>query len=156
VSSWFFVGSGPSFLDQGAEDLEGQPALQIDAGMGSSPEHRFVAGGVGRVLPHFGKGVDLALLVRLAPQPYVLGKWGFAVDVGGYQRFWGQGSSGGMATLSVGAPYGLTLGLTGAYGTNDAQTYIATLGIDFARLTVHRHSGLDWWRNPYPSPRRAE
>lgn len=153
VSSWFFAGTGPSFFDRGSGRVETQPALQIDAGMGSTPENRFVAGGIARIMPHFGDGIDLAVLLRLAPQPYVLGKWGVAVDLGGYQRFWGQGSTGGMATVSIGAPYGITLDVTGAYGTNSQQTYVATLGIDFARLTVHRYSGLDWWRNPYPSPR---
>jgi hypothetical protein len=36
-------------------------------------------------------------------------------------------------------------------GTNDVQGFLGTIGIDFARLTVHRTSGQNWWPN-YPLP----
>ena len=37
-------------------------------------------------------------------------------------------------------------------GSGDQKLYFASLGIDFARLTVHRHTGLDWFPNPMRVP----
>jgi hypothetical protein len=41
-------------------------------------------------------------------------------------------------------------------GSNDVRTYSAVLGLDLARFTIYRSSGLDWLSNPYPSPPTRE
>ncbi|HEX6767625.1 MAG TPA: hypothetical protein VF103_19130, partial [Polyangiaceae bacterium] len=86
-------------------------------------------------------------------QSYVLGTWGGALDLGGYERFWGFRSGGGMGALVLGAPWGITLRGEAAIGTNDARSFGILLGIDFARLTVFRSVGEKWFPNPYPAYR---
>jgi hypothetical protein len=156
VSSWMFFGSGPSALDFGRDTLEWQPTLLVETGLGSPPSGSVIVGGLGRMHIHFGQGADLALLVRTASHGFVNGDWGAAVDLGGYQRWWGVGSSGGLGSLVLGAPWGITLNLTAGVGTNDARTYAAVLGLDFARLTIYRRSGETWWKNSLPAYRPEE
>jgi hypothetical protein len=86
----------------------------------------------------------------------VTGGFGLALDVGPYRRFWGDGSTGGQAALVLGAPWGITLSVGGGLGTNDARLFGATLGLDFARLTVYRLAGENWFLNPHPAYRPKE
>lgn len=156
VSGWMFVGSGAAVLRDEATSATLEPTLAVDIGMGAPPSRKIVIGALARVQPFFGQGVDLGLVVRAATRGFVQGDWGGAVDLGGYQRWWGIGSTGGLATLQVGAPLGFTFGLSAAVGSSDAQTYSAFAGIDFARLTIYRRAGTNWWRNAYPSPRPTD
>ena len=154
VSSWLFVGGGPSWLRQGSDaELELAPSLQIQTGMGTPPSRTIVLGGLGTMQTHFGHGTDLGLALRIATHGFVNGDWGAALDLGGYQRWWGEGSTGGTAALVLGAPWGITLGLNGSMGTNDHLGYSGVLGIDLARLTVYRRSGQSWLKNPFPAYR---
>jgi hypothetical protein len=156
VSSWLFVGGGASSLDQASEDATTQPLLQIETGMGSPPGGALIVGGLGRLQTHFGAGTDLGLALRVATHGFANGDWGGAVDLGGYQRWWGKGSTGGAGALVLGAPWGLTLNLGAHLGTDDARGFTAALGIDFARLTVYRRSGENWWKNTFPAYRPGE
>lgn len=122
--------------------------MQLEGGFGTPPSS-FVVGGLFRAQSYFKEGTDLALLLRGATGGFVQGGWGLAVDVGPYQRFWGHGSQGGLAALVLGAPWGITLSAGGGMGTNDQRFASATLGLDFARLTVYRSSGTRWFMNPY-------
>jgi hypothetical protein len=97
----------------------------------------------------------LALLVRGATGGFVQGRWGFAIDAGGYERFWEEGSQGGLAALALGAPWGVTLSASGGIGTNDHRFASVTLGLDFARLTVYRSSGTNWFMNPFVTDERG-
>jgi hypothetical protein len=151
VSSWLYTGAGPSWVDDGRGSTDPQLSLQIDTGLGSPPSEPVIVGGLARFMPHFGRGTDLGLLLRIATGGYQRGNWGGALDLGGYQRFWGVGSTGFMGTLSLGAPFGVTLDVLAAAGTNEAKSFGGTLGIDFARLTIYRESGLNWWTNPFPA-----
>ncbi len=56
----------------------------------------------------------------------------------------------------LGAPWGITLSATGTLGSNDERSVSAVLGIDFARLTVYRTSGGQWWPNTFPAYRPGE
>src|SRR5437867_3958552 len=78
VSSWLFVGAGPSRFDGGTISRRDQVALQLDTGIGSPPGYAVVAGGLARIQPYFGSGADVALLARLATRGYVNGGWGVA------------------------------------------------------------------------------
>ena len=153
VSSWLFVGSGPTVLSQENADAATRWSLQVDTGIGTPPEDFLIFGGLGRLHAHFGEGADLALLLRTAMPGFVNGSWGGAIDLGGYQRFWGIESTGGAGSLVLGAPWGVTLSLGAMVGTNEARTFSASLGIDFARLTVYRLSGQSLWVNPFPPGR---
>jgi hypothetical protein len=154
VSGWANASAGPSFIDDG-EGMETQGALSLQAGVGTTPENPFVLGGLFHLETHFTRGTDLGLLARFATQGYVLGDWGGALDLGGYERFWGIGSEGALGALVLGAPWGITLRGEAAIGTNDARSFGIVLGVDFARLTVFRTTGEDWFPNPYP-PRREK
>jgi hypothetical protein len=156
VASWMYVGGGAGLLSDEATESSLHPALAISTGLGTLPEGPVSVGGLLSIQPYFGAGTDFALLARLATRGYVLGDWGLALDVGGYQRWWGVGSTGGQAGLSLGAPWGLVLTGLGSRGTHDARTFAVTLGIDFARLTVYRTSGTNWWHNPFPAVREEQ
>ena len=150
VSSWAFVGGGVSRLEQSALSARTVPSMRLHFGMGSDPSHPLIVGGLFSLEPHFGYGSDLALSVRTATHGYVNGQFGLALDLGGYERFWGQGSAGGTGTLWLGAPWGLALGAGGTVGSHDARGFSLILGVDFARLTVYRAAGTSWFLNPFP------
>jgi hypothetical protein len=156
VSSWAYVGSGVSALEQKSLEHRIDPTLAIEAGIGLPPTSKLVVGGMFKLAALFGDGADLGLAVRVANRSFVTGGFGLALDAGPYRRFWGEGSTGGQAALVLGAPWGITLSLGGGLGTNDARLFGVTLGLDFARLTVHRLSGENWFPNPHPAYRPKE
>jgi hypothetical protein len=153
VSSWAYVGSGASAFEQRGLELKVDPTLAIESGIGTTPSRRFVVGGMFKFRTLFGDGTDLGVALRLATQSFVTGGFGLAIDAGPYARFWGVGSAGAQAAVVFGAPWGITLSVGGGVGTNDAQQIGATIGIDFARLTVYRLSGESWFQNPHPAYR---
>jgi hypothetical protein len=156
VSSWVYVGGGLSSLKQQNLELKVDPSLAIETGIGTAPTHPLVVGGMFKLQALFGNGADLGVALRLATRSFVTGNFGLALDAGPYQRFWGEGSTGGQASLVLGAPWGITLSLGGGIGTNDARQFGATLGVDFARLTVYRLAGENWFPNPHPAYRPKE
>ncbi len=156
VSSWAYVGGGASAFEQQGLELKLDPTLAIEVGMGTSPARPLVLGGMFKLQTLFGDGTDLGLALRLATRSFVTGDFGLAVDAGPYRRFWGEGSTGGQAALVLGAPWGITLSVGGGIGSNDARQFGATLGLDFARLTVYRLAGESWFPNPRPAYRPKE
>jgi hypothetical protein len=156
VSSWLFLGPGVSSTQEGKADPKRQPTLVLDTGIGTPPSGIIAVGALFHFQPHFGRGSDLGLMMRTATRGFVNGGWGAAIDLGGYQRWWGIGSSGGMGQLALGAPWGITLEVGGGIGTNDSRHMSAVIGIDLARLTVYRRTGESWWLNPFPAYRPEE
>jgi hypothetical protein len=156
VSSWAYVSGGMTSLKQQKLELEVDPTLAIETGLGTAPRHPFVVGGMFKLQALFGNGADLGISLRVATRSFVTGNFGLALDAGPYQRFWGEGSTGGQASLVLGAPWGITLSLGGGMGSNDARQFGATLGVDFARLTVYRLAGENWFPNPHPAWRPKE
>lgn len=156
VSSWLYLGGGASQVKNEGLERSILPSLQLETGMGSSPANSFVFGGLLRTHTYFGEGTDLALLFRGASHGFVNGGFGLAVDVGPYQRWWGEGSTGALGSVSLGMPWGVNVSASAGFGTSDAQTWGLTVGIDFARLTVYRRSGEQWWKNPFPAYRPDE
>lgn len=156
VSSWAYVGSGVGAFEQRGLELELDPSLAIETGIGTSPSRRVVLGGMFKLQTLFGDGTDLGLALRVATQSFVLGDFGLALDAGPYRRLWGEGSTGGQASLVLGAPWGITLSVGGGIGSNEARHFGATLGLDFARLTVYRLAGESWFPNPHPAYRPKE
>jgi hypothetical protein len=108
-----------------------------------------------RVQPYFGEGSDLALLFRGATRGFVQGDLGVAIDAGGYERFWGEQSQGGLASIVLGGPWGMTLSATGGLGTHNHRFASLTLGLDFARLTVYRLSGRSMFLNPFATDEKG-
>jgi hypothetical protein len=153
VSSWALVGGGVSQLAQKQLPSTTVASMRVHFGMGTDPSHPLVLGGLFSWEPHFGYGSDIAQMVRLATRGYVNGGLGLAFDLGPYERFWGERSVGGAGTLWLGAPWGLSLGVGGSVGSNDARGFSAILGIDFARLTVYRNTGTNLFLNPFPAYR---
>lgn len=153
VSSWAYAGFGPGILDFGAEERE-RLVLEWEAGVGSAPA-AWVFGGVFRGQSFLGDGTDLSLLARGASRGYVQGAFGFALDLGAYQRFWGEGSTGVTSAVVFGIPWGITLRAGGGLGTNDQRFASLTLGLDFARLTVYRTEGTGWFANPFATDERG-
>jgi hypothetical protein len=154
ASSWFSVAGGlGSFTEAGQRQYPG--ALQLELGMGSSPASPVVVGGVAKTLSYFGNGTDLAFTLRLASGGFARGGFGFAIDAGGYQRWWGEDSSGFLGALVLGGPLGLQLTAMTEQGTSDVQAYAAVIGIDFLRLTVYRNASGGYWPNPMLAPVEA-
>jgi hypothetical protein len=151
VSSWFYTGFGPALM-RGEDNPRW--TLELETGIGTPPGP-VVFGGVVRAQPFFGLGTDLALMARGATRGYVQGGFGLAVDAGGFERFWGRHSAGGLASLSLGAPWGITLSASGGMGTHDTRFATMTLGIDFARLTIYRTNGTRWFMNPFATDERG-
>jgi len=150
VSSWFYVGGGMTALS--SEQRQG--TLQAELGMGSPPSGILILGGLVKTLTFFGEGSDVALVARIASGGFVRGGFGFALDGGGYERWWGESSTGFIGALVLGAPYGIQLtGLT-ERGSGDVRTYGATIGIDFLRLTVYRTTSQSYWPNSVVPPLR--
>lgn len=127
--------------------------MRLQIGLGTPPSNLVVFGGLLSLEPQFGHGSDLALLLRTATRGYVNGGFGLALDLGPYERFWGDESVGGAGMLWLGAPWGISLGMGGSFGSHDAREVSAILGLDFARLTVYRNTGTSWFPNPFPAYR---
>lgn len=153
VSSWLFVGGGVARLEQHALPATTAGAMRLQFGMGTAPSNPLVFGGLFSLEPNFRYGSDLGLLFRSATRGYVNGNYGLALDLGPYERFWGEKSVGGAGTLWLGAPWGVALGVNGSLGSHDARGVSVILGVDFARLTVYRTSGTNWFPNPFPAYR---
>jgi hypothetical protein len=152
VSSWFFAGGGAAAFDPAVPGKSLIGLMQLETGMGTSPVHPFVVGGLLKTMTFFGQGTDLVLAARVATRGFVLGNWGLALDAGGFERWWGPlGSSGGIGALVLGGPVGIQATAFGEIGTGDMRTFGFTLGIDLMRMTVHRTTGLGHWTNPYPT-----
>lgn len=150
ATSWLYVGGGAGVVDQ--DQRETHSTVQLDTGLGTSATHPLVAGALFRVQGYLGAGADLGLAARLVTRGFALGDFGGGIDAGVYQRWWGSGSTGFTGNLVLGAPWGITLLGGASVGSGDERIYFASLGIDLARLTVHRHTGLDWFANPMRSP----
>jgi hypothetical protein len=150
ASSWLYVGGGTGVLD--AADRKAHPALQLDTGLGTPATHPLVFGGLFRAQAYFGSGVDVAVVLRGVSRGFARGDWGVGLDIGAYQRWWGTDSTGAIGNLVLGGPWGLTLLGGATVGSADQRLYFASLGLDLARLTVHRHSGLSWFANPMRAP----
>ena len=148
VSSWVGMGFGPSSLTtDGSNSVV--PSLRFETGMGSSPRAPMAVGGLLGFQAHFGHSADLSLSLRSATRGYVDGGWGIAMDIGGYHRF-GEVSNGVLGSLTLGAPWGLTLAGGASAGLGGARSVYTLIGFDFARLTVYRRTGGRWWPNPQP------
>jgi hypothetical protein len=151
ISGWTHVSGGAMGWRSGAEDpIALSPIMTIDAGVGSSFDEPFLLGGVFRVQPVFGHGVDLALLVRGATRGFQTDWVGIAIDLGAYQRLWDNNSTGFLGQAILGGPLGLQLAGFGSVGSHDTFGFGGTLGIDFARMVVYREHLLDWWPNHRP------
>jgi hypothetical protein len=153
-STWFYAGAGPAELD--FEPEERPVLLQIETGLGTPAKHGIVLGGLFQLHTYLQHGADLGAAIRTTHANFVLGSWGAALDLGFYQRWWGGDSTGASARVVLGAPLGITASIGGTLGTGEHRTLSATLGIDFARLTVHRTTLLNWWSNPFPPETGAE
>jgi len=147
-STWMYLGAGPAELER--DETDRSTLIQVETGLGSPAKFGLVFGGLFQLHGYLEHGIDLGAALRTTHEGFVLGSWGVALDLGFYQRWWGGDSTGGSARLVLGAPLGITASLGGALGTNDHRTLSATVGIDFARLTVHRDALLNWWTNPFP------
>lgn len=154
AASWFSLAGGlGNFSEGGTRQYPG--ALQLELGLGSSPARAVVVGGVVKTLSYFGNGTDLAFTLRAASGGFARGGFGFAIDAGGYERWWGENSAGFLGALVLGGPLGLQLTGMTEQGTNDVRAYAAVFGIDFLRLTVYRNASGGYWPNPILAPVQA-
>jgi hypothetical protein len=155
ASAWAFLGGGAMGWKQ-SRDASINPAgtMVIDAGAGTSPDARFIVGGLFRFQPVFHGGLDLSLLARFCTHGFQAGDWGLALDAGGFARPWGARSIGFAGSASLGMPLGFTLMLQTEVGTDKAIAFGAVAGIDLLRLTIYRQTLLNWWQNPSPAWRK--
>ncbi len=152
ANGWLHLGGGALVTKHGADvDPELASTMLIDMGLGTEAHGPFIFGGLFRIQPVFEHGVDLALMARAATTSFQTSYIGFALDAGAYQRWWGLDSTGFIGQGVLGGPFGLQLSVMASVGTRDSWGVGTALGIDLARLTVHRDHLLDWWPNPKPS-----
>ena len=149
MSSWFYAGGGMSSLSPTPGSTSRPGTLQMELGMGSPPDGAVVVGGLAKMMTFFSHGSDLALVTRGASGGFVRGGFGFAIDAGAYQRWWGQDSTGFIGSLVLGAPLGIQIAGVTEQGSNHVKVYGATVGIDFLRLTVYRTTLQSFWSNPF-------
>jgi hypothetical protein len=147
-------GGGLSSLTEETASRENRATLQAAFGVGSPSSHPVVLGGIVKSMTYFSNGTDLIAAVRGANGAFARGGWGFAVDAGAYQRWWGLSSTGFAGALVLGAPYGIEAAFTFEDGRNGVRTYAGTLGVDLLRLTVYRTFGENYWPNPFPAARK--
>ncbi len=145
-----YVGGGMSRVDvNGSDDFA---ALSVDAGIGTPATSSFVWGAVFHGAGRFGHGLDLGGALRIATGSYARGDFGVGLDLGPEYRFGDDRGAAGAARLILGAPWGISASAGGSYGADEVKVFMVTLGLDFARLTVHRDVGLGWFPNPQRSP----
>lgn len=150
VSSWLALDAGANQFRPVGFHHDVVPSLRLSTGMGTDPSHDWILGGVVRSETLIGSGTDLSFSLRLADHGFANGQWGFAVDAGPLARWWGDNRYGATTALTLGGPWGLQAGLQATFGEPNIQTYGCFLGIDLARLTIHRHSGENYWENTFP------
>ncbi len=150
ATSWMYLGGGSGSLK--SDEARTRGLVQIDAGLGVPADRAIVWGALFRLQPYWDSGIDLGLVGRAVTRGYARGEFGLGLDVGVMQRWWGESSTSLTANLVLGGPWGIAVNGGVSYGGEQSQTLFATIGIDFARLTVHRHSGLNWFQNPMRSP----
>jgi hypothetical protein len=152
TATWLHAGGGVlGFQEAKDTDLLLAATMAADVGVGTTVRDApFSFGGLFRVQPVFGYGVDLDLYVRFCNRTFMTGPIGFAIDAGGYARFWGVKSAGFSGEAILGGPLGLQLAALGEYGSGGSFAFGGVLGFDLARLIVHRETLLDWWQNPRP------
>lgn len=155
ASAWAYLGGGAMSWKTGETPATWGNTMQLDAGVGTTPDGPFIVGGLFRIAPIFGEGSDLSLLGRVATHGFQAGDFGVALDLGGYERFWGEGSAGFSGGIVLGAPFGLQLAAETLVGNHEAFAYGFSVGIDLLRLTVYRQSTLDYWPNPKPAQERT-
>lgn len=157
VASWVFLGAGWSHVQE-TRVGEGSDysALLFNAGFGTSPAAPWIVGGVFQGGANFGFGSEWGGAFRVTTGGYSRGTWGLAFDVGPQYRVGEHAGAIGSTRLSLGGPWGLVLNGGASYGADEVATFTVALGLDFARLTVHRSSGLNWFPNPFPSPSRED
>lgn len=144
-----YVGGGAfGWKSEAAQSFSKNGAMALDCGVGTTPDASFILGGYFHIQPMFGAGTDLALALRGATHGFQAGDWGFAIDAGGYARFWGEQSYGFFGGPVLGAPLGFELHLDTEIGTAKAVALGATAGLDLLRLTVYRQSLNNYWYNP--------
>ncbi|MCA9625741.1 MAG: hypothetical protein KC731_42255 [Myxococcales bacterium] len=152
AAGWLHTGGGVLvFKDGSGADLAVQPTMAIDAGVGSSTQAPFIFGGYFRAQPVFGEGLDLALFGRFCNQGFQQGVIGFAIDLGAYQRLWGEKSTGFVGQAVLSGPLGLQLAGLGSVGSHGTFGFGGTLGIDFVRLFIDRQHLTEFWPNMRPS-----
>lgn len=147
ATSWLYLGAGTVRAD----DQPGKLSVQLDTGLGTRADRLIVVGGLARVAWYESTGTALGLMLRGTSGGFSRGGFGVGADVGLHQPLWGERRSQLLANLVLGAPWGLTLTM-GSTMSGEPRTQFASLGFDFARLTVHRHTGTEWFPNPKPSP----
>jgi len=150
ATSWLYVGGGSARVEHSKSET--LPLVQVDAGLGTSSDAWLVWGGLFRVQGLVGGGVDVGLASRFVSSGFARGGLGGGVDLGVTQRWWGRASTGMSGSVVLGAPWGLTLSVGGTLSQHGEKALFASLGLDLARLTVHRHVGLEWMPNPMRSP----
>lgn len=159
ATSWLYMGGGSSIsrasssADTSSSARNVRSLVQLDVGLGVPADQSFVWGGIATMQLHGNDNIDLGFLARGTTGGYARGDYGLGFDIGVVRRLWAESKTTALiANLVFGGPWGLTLSAGATVAGRQDSTLQVSLGIDFARLTVHRTSGLNWFPNPLPSP----
>lgn len=151
VSTWAAVAGGAGSLRSPTEPGAFRGFTQFEAGVGTTPASSVVVGGLFKTLTFFGFGTDIAWTARAATGGFARGDWGLAFDAGPFYRLWGPAQSTGLlASLTVGGPWGFQGSALFQQGESDSRVVGVVLGFDFMRMSVYRTAGTTWLPNPLP------
>lgn len=161
ISSWLAVGGGYGLARNSATSFtDSAGAFSASIGVGTDPKSRFIFGGVFRSVTYVGLGTDIGLGARVCTGGFARGDWGLAFDLGVGYRYWGDGQIPIQPMLTLGAPWGLQLGVgANVFGLSDSQALggFAVLEVDLLRLTIMRQGSTDnAWKNPLPAGGRVQ
>jgi hypothetical protein len=165
VTTWLALGGGVS-LDHSmvTKETNLSPAFSASMGVGSSPVHSWVVGGVFRSLSRINEGGDISLSLRVTQGSFSRGDWGVGFDLGPGLRLWGNNAYGTYpleGVVLLGAPWGLQMSIgadiVNLAGTPTSLGGYAVIEFDLLRFTVMRQGSTDrWWKNPLPAGGRME
>ena len=159
-TTWLALGGGVS-LDHSTANgsTHFDPAFSATIGVGTSPAHPWVFGGVFRSLTRFNEGADISLAARLTTGGFSRGDWGLGFDLGPGLRLWGSNTFGTYpleGVLLLGAPWGLQMSIgsdiVNLQGTPTSLGGYAVIEFDFLRLTLMRQGSTEkYWENLLPA-----
>jgi hypothetical protein len=158
-TTWLALGGGLS-LDHSTvtKATNFDPAFSATMGVGTSPVHSWVIGGVFRSLSRFNEGGDISLALRVTTGSFSRGDWGFGFDLGPGLRLWGNNAFGTFpleGVVLLGAPWGFQVSLgadiVNLEGTPSSLGGYAVIEFDLLRFTLNRQGSTDaYWKNPLP------
>lgn len=144
-SPWLGIQGGVGWLSTPQISARTEFTALMDLGMGTDPSHPYFWGFGGKMVYFAEIGPDITPYMRVGSSSFAKGELGWAVDVGGYMRWWetpeNRLNTGFDISASLGLPYAITFTGNAKIGLDSQFAMYFGAGIDLLRLTVHSNEG---------------